>query len=132
LTVNVSNFLATLFQQLFLLALVSLTIRITRFLLPIGMQKRSGINMHSIFQSNLRIIACSSLSCPLAGIHRTLLRRLSSVLLPGKTVLANARVFQKGLLFLFIHWFNEGYCVEGGEIGEEVRSVGKVTRETRL
>jgi hypothetical protein len=45
----------------------------------------------------------------------------------GKTISTDARV----LLFLFIHWFNEGCCVEGGgEIGEEVRSVGKVTKET--
>ncbi len=29
------------------------------------------------------------------------------------------------------HWFNEGCCVEGGEIGEEVHSVGKVTKETK-
>jgi hypothetical protein len=40
-------------------------------------------------------------------------------------------VLQKGLLFLFVHWFNEGCYVEGGEIGEEVRSVGKITRETK-
>jgi hypothetical protein len=50
----------------------------------------------------------------------------------GKTVPANARVFQRGLLFFCVHRFNEGYCVKGGEIGEEVCSVGKVTRETRL
>ncbi len=48
--------------------------------------------------------------------------------LPGKTVSMDTR----GLLFLFVHWFNEGCCVKGGEIGEEVRSVGKVTRETCL
>jgi hypothetical protein len=47
--------------------------------------------------------------------------------LPGKTVLADARVLQRGLLFLFVHWFNEGCCVEGGEIGEEVDFMGKVT-----
>ncbi len=29
------------------------------------------------------------------------------------------------------HWFNEGCCVEGGEIGEEVHSVGKITKETK-
>ncbi len=30
------------------------------------------------------------------------------------------------------HWFNEGCYVEGGgEIGEEVHSVGKVTKETK-
>jgi hypothetical protein len=45
------------------------------------------------------------------------------MLLPGKTILADAWVFQRGLLFLFVHWFNEGCCVEGGEIGEEVRFV---------
>ncbi len=45
----------------------------------------------------------------------------------GKTVPVDARV----LLFLFVHWFNEGCCVERGEIGEEVRYVGKVTMETK-
>jgi hypothetical protein len=39
-------------------------------------------------------------------------------------VLVNAWVLQRGLLF--VHWFNEGCCVEGGEIGEEVHAVGKV------
>ena len=53
------------------------------------------------------------------------------MLLPGKMVSANARILQKGLLFLFVHFCNEGCCVEGGEIGEEVRSVGKVTGETK-
>jgi len=48
--------------------------------------------------------------------------------LPGRTVSANARV----LLFLFVHGFNEGCCVEGGEIGEEVCSTGKVTKEMHL
>ncbi len=38
----------------------------------------------------------------------------------------------KGFLFLFVHWFNEGCCVEGREIGEEVRFVVKVTKETHL
>jgi hypothetical protein len=51
--------------------------------------------------------------------------------LPGKTVPVDAWVLQRGLFFLFIHWFNEGSCVEGGEIGEEVCSMGKVTRETK-
>jgi len=46
--------------------------------------------------------------------------------LPGKTVLADARVLQRDLLFLFVHWFNEGCCVEGREIGEEVRKQGIV------
>jgi hypothetical protein len=50
----------------------------------------------------------------------------------GKTVLANARALQRGLLFLFVHWFNESCCVEGGEIGEEVHSVGKIIREMHL
>ncbi len=53
------------------------------------------------------------------------------MLLPGKTIPVDTRVFQRGLLFLFVHWFNEGCCVEGGEIGEEVHSMGKVTRETK-
>jgi hypothetical protein len=49
----------------------------------------------------------------------------------GKMVSTDAWVLQRGLLFLFVHWFNEGCCVEGGEIGEEVHSMGKVTRETK-
>jgi hypothetical protein len=120
------------FQQLLSLALVSLTIHVTRFLLPIGMQKRSGVSMRNIFRNNLHIATRNSLSCPLAGSHRMLLLISSSVPLPGKTVPVDTRVVQRGLLFLFVHWFNEGCCVEGGEIGEEVRSVGKVTKETRL
>jgi hypothetical protein len=124
--------LATLFQQLFSLALVSLTIRVMHFLLLIRMQKHPGVNTCIIIQSNLRIATRSSLNCPPASIHRTLLFRLSNVPFLGKTVLADAQVIQRGLLFLFVHWFNEGCCVEGGEIGEEVRFVGKVTRETHL
>jgi hypothetical protein len=187
---------------------MSLRIRVTRFLLPIRMQKCPSVNTHNIFQSNfriaarsflnylptsmrynlhivarnflncpsigiyhnlgiivrnslsyslasihhnlciathsslscpptsirynLRITARNSSNCPLVGICCTLLLRSSSVPLPGKTISTNARVFQRGLLFLFVHWFNEGWCVEGGEIGEKVRSVGKVTKETRL
>ncbi len=68
----------------------------------------------------------------MVGIRRTLLLKSSSVPLLSKTVLTDARVLQRGLLFLFVHWFNEGCCVEGGEIGEEVGSVGKVSKETRL
>ncbi len=49
----------------------------------------------------------------------------------GKTVPVDVRVLQKGLFFLFIHWFNEGCCVEGGEIGEEVHFVGKVAKEAK-
>ncbi len=188
-TVNVLNFLATLFWQLLKLALVSLTIRVMRFLLPIGMQKRPGVRTHNIFQSNLHIATHSSLSCPLAGIrcnlrmvvrsslscpsasirpnlriaacsflsylsagirrnlriatrnslsylpagiHCTLLLKLNNMPLPGKTVLADVHVLQSGLLFLFVHWFNEGCCVERVEIGEEVHFMGKVTRETCL
>jgi hypothetical protein len=37
---------------------------------------------------------------------------------PGKIVSVDVWVFQGGLLFLFVHWFNEGCYVEGGEIGE--------------
>jgi len=51
--------------------------------------------------------------------------------LPGKIVPTDMWVLQRGLLFLFVHWFNEGFCVEGGEISEEDRFVRKVTRETR-
>jgi hypothetical protein len=61
-----------------------------------------------------------------------LLLKSSNVPLPGKTVSADAWILQRGLLFLFVHWFKEGCCVEGGEISEEVRSMGKVTRETWL
>jgi hypothetical protein len=99
------------------LALVSLMI-VTRFLLPIGMQKHSSVSTHNISQSNLCIATHSSLNCPLAGIccnlritthnslsypsigiHRTLFLRSSSVPLPGKTVLVDMR----GVLFLFVH-----------------------------
>jgi hypothetical protein len=49
--------------------------------------------------------------------------------LSSKTISTDMR----GLLFLFVHWFDESCCVEReGEIGEEVRSMGKVTRETHL
>jgi hypothetical protein len=44
----------------------------------------------------------------------------------------DTQVLQRGLLFLFIHWFNEDCYVERGEIGEKARSVGKVTKEMRL
>ncbi len=30
---------------------------------------------------------------------------------------------------LVVHWFNEGCCVEGGEIGEEVHSMRNVSWE---
>jgi hypothetical protein len=93
---------------------------------------RRGVNTCNIFQSNLCITTRISLSCSPVGIHCTMLLRSSNVPLPGKMVPADARVFQRGLLFLFVHWFNEGCYVEGGEIGEEVRFVGKVTKEMRL
>jgi len=38
----------------------------------------------------------------------------NSVLLSGKTISTDTHVLQKDLLFLFIHWFNEGCCVEWG------------------
>jgi hypothetical protein len=60
LAVNISNFLATLFQHLLSLALVSLMIRVMRFLLPIGMQKRPGVStQHFPKQSTHR---CAQLS----------------------------------------------------------------------
>jgi hypothetical protein len=37
LTDNITNFLVSFFRQLLSLAVVSLTIRVTRFMLPIGM-----------------------------------------------------------------------------------------------
>jgi hypothetical protein len=61
-----------------------------------------------------------------------LLLRSNNMHLSGKMILANTRVFQRGFLFLLVHWFNEGCCVEGGEIGEEVYSVGKVIGEMHL
>ncbi len=128
----VSNFLVMFFWQPLSLALVNLMICITCFLLPIGMQKCPGVSTLNIFQNNLRIAAHNSLTCPPVGICCMLLLRLNSVPLPGKTIQADARVVQRGLLFLFIHWFNEGCCVKGGEIGEEVCSMGKVTREMHL
>ncbi len=122
-----------------------------RFLLPIGMQKRPGVSTRNIFQSNLCIAMCSSLSCPSGGIRynlgivarsslsclptsirHTLLLRSNSMPLPGKTVPTDGRALQRGLLFLFVHCFNENCCVERGEIGEDVRSMGKVTGETCL
>jgi hypothetical protein len=54
------------------------------------------------------------LSCLSTGIRCTLLLRSSKVPLSGKKISTNARVLQRGLLFLFVHWFNEGYCVMGG------------------
>jgi hypothetical protein len=143
------------------MALVSLTICVTHFLLIIGMQKRLSISMRSIFQNNLRITTHNSLSClptgihhnlcivarnflscpstgilrnlrivahnslsyPPVGIRRTLVLKSNNMPFPSKMVLADMWVLQKGLLFLFVHWFNEGCCVERGEIGEEVRSV---------
>jgi hypothetical protein len=72
LTVNISNLLAMLFRQLLTLALLSLTICVMHFLLPIGMQKRLGVNTHSIFQNILRITTHSSLSYPPVGIRRNL------------------------------------------------------------
>jgi hypothetical protein len=125
LTINVSNFLAMFFQQLFSMALVSLTVRVTHFLLPIGMQKRLGVSTHSNFQSNLRIVTHSSLNCPSASIRNKLLFKSNSVFLPAKAIPTNTRVLQRGLLFLFIHWFNEGCCVEGGESGKGNQGVIK-------
>jgi hypothetical protein len=54
------------------------------------------------------------LNCPSADIYCTLLFRSSIVPFPSKTVPMDMRVLQRGLLFLFVHWFNDGYCVEGG------------------
>jgi hypothetical protein len=60
------------FRQLLTLALVSLMICVTRFLLPIEMQKCPGVNTRNIFQSNLRITTQSSLNCPSVGIRYNL------------------------------------------------------------
>jgi hypothetical protein len=88
---------------MFSLALVSLMIRVTCFLLPIEMQKRPGVSMRNIFQSNLHIIVRGSLNYPPTGIHRTLLLRSSSVPLLNNTIPMDTQVLQKGLLFLFVH-----------------------------
>jgi len=65
----------------------------------------------------MRIAARNFLNYLPFGIHHTLFLRSSSVPLLGKTISTDTR----GLLFL--HWFNEGCCVKGGKIGEEVRSM---------
>jgi hypothetical protein len=65
-------------------------------------------------RSNLRITTHSSMSCPPVSICRTLLLRSSSVPLLSKTISTDAQVLQRGLLFLFVHWFNESCYVEGG------------------
>ncbi len=57
----------------------------------------------------------NSKSCPSADIRRIMLFRLNSVPLPRKMVLVDAKVLQRGLFFFFVHWFNEGYCVEEGD-----------------
>jgi hypothetical protein len=62
---------------------------------------------------NLRIVVWTSLSCPLISICHTLLLKSNNMPLPSKTLLADTQVLQRGLLFLFVHWFNEGCCVEG-------------------
>jgi hypothetical protein len=72
LTVNISNFLATLFRQLLTLALMSLMIRVTRFLLLIKMQKPLGVSTRNIFQRNLHIDTRSFLSYSPVGICRNL------------------------------------------------------------
>jgi hypothetical protein len=157
-TLEVLGFTPTLGQSgvatllaLLSLALVSLTIHIMHFLLPIGMQKCPGISTRNIFQSNLHITACNSLSCmlagicrnshntacnslscPLAGIRCMLFLKLSNVLLSGKR-LWRMHGSSKGASFSssFIGLMKV-VVLRGGEIGEEVCSVGKVTRETRL
>ncbi len=51
--------------------------------------------------------------------------------LPSKTVPADVRAFPRGLLFLFVIGLMRVVVLKGGEIGEEVHSVGKVTKETK-
>jgi hypothetical protein len=93
LTINVSNFLATLFQQLFMLALVSLTICVMRFLLPIGMQKHPNVSTCNIFQSNLHIITHSSQSSPSIGIRSNLrIAARSSLSCPPDGIRRNLRI----------------------------------------
>jgi hypothetical protein len=57
-------------------------------------EKRPGVSMCNIFQSNLCIAAHSSLSCLPIGICRTLFLRSNSVPLPRKSVLANTQVLK--------------------------------------
>jgi len=51
--------------------------------------------------------------------------------LPSKTILADMRALPRGLLFLFVIGLMRVVVLKGGEIGEEVHSVGKVTKETK-
>jgi hypothetical protein len=62
----------------------------------------------------VRIAARNSLNYPLTSIHHTLLLKSSSMLLSGKMVSTDAWVLQRGILLLFVHWFNEGCCVDRG------------------
>jgi hypothetical protein len=51
--------------------------------------------------------------------------------LPSKTVSTDVQALQRGLLFLFVIGLMRVVVLKGGEIGEEVHSVGKVTKETK-
>jgi hypothetical protein len=50
---------------------------------------------------------------------------------PGQDDSGGRAGLPKGPPLPLHHWFNEGFCVKGGEIGEEVYSLGKVTKETK-
>jgi hypothetical protein len=49
----------------------------------------------------------------------------------SKTVPADVRALPRGLLFLFVIGLMRVVVLKGGEIGEEVHSVGKVIKETK-
>jgi hypothetical protein len=99
LTVNVSNFLATLFRQLLTLALVNLTIYVMRFLLPIRMQKRPGISMRNIFQNNLCIIEHNSLSYLPVGIcHNLHIAMRNSLSRPSAGICRNLHIAARNSL----------------------------------
>jgi len=46
-------------------------------------------------------------------------------------VLADVRALPRGLLFLFVIGLMRVVVLKGGEIGEKVHSVGKVTKEIK-
>jgi hypothetical protein len=49
---------------------------------------------------------------PSAFLNHLKKKKIKSEPLPGKTVPPNVGVLQRGLLFLFVHWFNEGYLAK--------------------
>jgi hypothetical protein len=125
LTVNVSNLcIAThsslscsslcIRRNLCIAARSSLSYPLVSICCNLRIITRISLNSPPIgIRHNLRIATRNSLSYPSANIRCTLLLRLSSMPLLGKMVPTDARVLQKGLFFLFVHWFNEDCSVEG-------------------